>query len=99
MRQATYKRMETLFRAHGGNPGASFAIFKSTKKRLPSAYDVLCAVTKSDPGTFEDFCSGFGYDSDSRKAFATWEAVVKEWNDVRAFFTPAELEQLQEIAV
>ena len=33
----------------------------------PVAYDVLAAITKTDPGSFEDFCDELGYDSDSRK--------------------------------
>lgn len=63
----------------------------------PTAYDILACITKSDPGTFKDFCSDFGYDSDSRKAFQTYQDVCAEWQDVRAFFTDKQLEELQEI--
>lgn len=63
----------------------------------PTAYDVICCLTKNDPGTFEDFCSDFGYDNDSRKAHKTYKAVVKEWEKVSGFFTEDELNQLMEI--
>lgn len=63
----------------------------------PRAYDVLASITKNDPGSFENFCSEFGYDTDSRKAEKTYKAVVKEWKKVEAFFTEKEIEQLQEI--
>lgn len=63
----------------------------------PTAYDVLACLTKYDPNTFEDFCSEFGYDTDSKKAEKTYNAVVKEWQMVCALFTDAEIEQLQEI--
>ena len=63
----------------------------------PTAYDVLSCLTKSDPGTFEDFCSEFGYDEDSRKAEKIYNAVVDEWKNVCALFTDEEIEQLQEI--
>lgn len=61
------------------------------------AYDVLACITKSDPGTFDDFCSEFGYDTDSRKAEQVYYAVVKEWRNVQRFFTADELTELQEI--
>lgn len=63
----------------------------------PTAYDVLACLTKYDPGTFENFCGDFGYDIDSRKAYKTYKAVIKEWKNVELLFTAEELEQLQEI--
>jgi hypothetical protein len=42
----------------------------------PKIADVLyCLLSDSQSGSqsFEDFCSDFGYDTDSRKAHATWE--------------------------
>lgn len=63
----------------------------------PTAYDVLTCLTKYDPGTFENFCSDFGYDSDSRKAYKTYKAVKREWSNVEILWTDEELEQLQEI--
>lgn len=63
----------------------------------PSAYDVLACLTKSDPGYFEDFCSEYGYDTDSRKALATHKAVVREWEKVSGFFTDDEITELYEI--
>lgn len=64
----------------------------------PTAYDVLTCITKNDPGSFENFCGDFGYDTDSRMAYATYKAVVKEYAKVSKFFTPAELEKLQEVS-
>lgn len=64
----------------------------------PTAYDVLSCLTKNDPGTFENFCSDFGYDEDSRKAEKTYIAVCEEWKNVCALFSDEEIEQLQEIS-
>lgn len=64
--------------------------------KKPSKYDILACLTKSDPGSFEDFCRDFGYDSDSRNAYATYEAVCKEWEGVKDVFSGIH-EQLQEI--
>lgn len=83
-----------------GQSIASSGIRNPLKKKTaknPSAYDVLACITKSDPDSFEEFCSCFEYDEDSRNAFATWEAVTNEWKEVRTFFTDAEIEELQEI--
>lgn len=33
---------------------------KMKTEARPNAYDILAAVEKSDPGTFDDFCSEFG---------------------------------------
>jgi len=63
----------------------------------PNAYSVLACLTKYDPGTFEDFCSEFGYDTDSKKAEKTYNSVVNEWNNIKALFNDAEIEELQEI--
>ena len=56
--------------------------------RGPSAADVLyCLASDAQAGdlSFEDFCSDFGYDSDSRKAEQTWKACVRMAPRVRRF--------------
>lgn len=63
----------------------------------PAAYDVLCCLTKYNPGTFEDFCGEYGYNTDSRSAEKTYNAVVNEWQNVAMLFNDNELEQLREI--
>ncbi len=65
--------------------------------KAPTAYDVLAALTKSDPGTFENFCDDFGYSTDSKNAEKTYNAIVNEYLNVYKLFTDAEIEQLQEI--
>ena len=63
----------------------------------PSAYNVLSCLTKYDPGSFEDFCGEFGYDTDSRSAEKTYQAVKNEYSNLCRLFTDAELELMQEI--
>jgi len=63
----------------------------------PTAYDVLACLTKYEPGTFENFCSEYGYDTDSRKAEKAYNAVKEEYLNVSRLFTEEEIEQLQEI--
>lgn len=63
----------------------------------PNAYDVLACMTKYDPGTFENFCSEFGYDEDSRTAERIYFAVQKEYSELARIFTPEQLEEMQEI--
>ena len=57
-----------------------------TKRTAPNEYDVLAAITKSDPGSFKDFCSEFGYSDDSIQAFSTYKKVKEEWIHVHALF-------------
>lgn len=63
----------------------------------PSTYDVLAAITKNDPGTFQQFCDDFGYSSDSIKNRNTYDAVCKEWLNVQILWNDKEIEELQEI--
>jgi hypothetical protein len=70
---------------------------KVVKGTPPSEYSILACLTKYNPGTFEDFCSEFGYDTDSRKAEKTYQAVVKEYLELTSLFNEAEIEELQEI--
>lgn len=69
----------------------------ANENKKPTAYDVLSCLTKSDPGTFENFCSEFGYDTDSIKANRIYRNVKAEWLDVSDFFTDYELKELREI--
>ena len=67
------------------------------KGEKPDAYGVLACLTKRDPGSFEDFCSEFGYDNDIRLAKKNYKGVVKEWEEVKGFFSDSELSDAQEI--
>lgn len=67
------------------------------KGEAPTEYAVLACLTKYDPGTFEDFCSGFGYDTDSKKAEKTYLVVKDEYQNISMLFNDDELSELQEI--
>lgn len=67
------------------------------KAAVPSVYNVLACLTKYDPGTFEDFCSEYGYDEDSRTAERIYFAVQKEYTQLTRLFTPDEMDELAEI--
>ena len=64
-----------------------------------SAYSVLACISGGayTPETFADFCGEYGYESDSIKALQTFRRCSAFAKRLRAFFTEAELEQLQEI--
>ena len=80
---------------HRRKTGA-FVTPNNLKPKKPSAYDVLAAITKYDPGTFENFCGDFGYETDSRKALKTYLAVQEEFNAVNRLFHGC-LDELSEI--
>lgn len=63
----------------------------------PSSYCVLACLTKYDPDTFENFCSEFGYDTDSKKAEKIYLSVKDEYMNVCMLFNTDELELMQEI--
>lgn len=43
----------------------------------------LLSDSQAGSESFEEFCSNFGYENDSRKAYKTWEACVKNSNDFK----------------
>lgn len=78
--------------------GSMERFIRGDKRRaILNPYDVLASLTKYNPGMFSDFCSEYGYDNDSRKAFTIYESVCEEWNQVSRFFTKQEIEEMQEI--
>lgn len=62
----------------------------------PTIYDILTCLTKYNPETFENFCSEYGYNTDSINAQKTYKAVKREFNGVNRLFSDI-LEELQEI--
>lgn len=79
------------------NVQANKELAAKKKAAVPSVYDVLACLTKCDPGTFEDFCSNYGYDEDSRTAERVYFAVQKEYTQLARLFTPEQMEELAEI--
>lgn len=73
------------------NNGGSDTIHKPI---APTPYNILASLTKYDPGTFECFCSEFGYDKDSKTAEKTYKAVVNEYKSLCILFPDSEMEKL-----
>ena len=68
---------------------------------VPSEYDILACLTKYDVGSMDDFMDEFGYEikcvKDMTNFINTYNAVVKEYNDIRRCFTEEQIEAMQEI--
>jgi hypothetical protein len=69
----------------------SFYLYSLIAGKKPSLYNVLTCLQKYEVGTFEDFCSEFGYDTDSRRAKKTYKAVSKEYQSMCGLFSNEEL--------
>ena len=63
----------------------------------PSEYSILACLTKYDPGSFVDFCSEYGYDSDVKNAERVYAGVKEEWLNVCRIWNDSEIEELCEI--
>ena len=67
----------------------------------PTAYDILSCLQKYDVGDIEDFMWEFGYEikkrGDLKRLQDTYNAVVKEYQDICRCFTPEQIEEMQEI--
>lgn len=70
-------------------------------KARPTEYDILSCLQKYDVGTMDDFMTDFGYEIKNSKDLTdfitTYNAVLKEWQDVSRCFTPDQIEKMQEI--
>ena len=71
------------------------------EKAVPTEYSILSCLTKYDVGSMDDFMSEFGYEikctQDMTNFINTYNAVVKEYNDVRRCFTEEQIEAMCEI--
>lgn len=56
-----------------------------TKVSAADVISSLCSDARAGEQTFEEFCSEFGYDTDSRKARNTWKACKYTSARFRAF--------------
>jgi hypothetical protein len=63
----------------------------------PSEYSVLACLTKYYPGSFEDFCSEYEYDPDSKTSDKVYAGVIDEWLNVCRIWNDSEIEELREI--
>lgn len=54
--------------------------------KIPTYYDVFAAMTKSDPGTFHDFCMDYGCDEFKKKSYETYKAVKREYAAMERLF-------------
>ena len=67
----------------------------------PGAYNILACLEKYDVGSMDDFMYEFGYEIKSAKDMAnfltTYNAVVKEYQDLCRIFTREQMEMLREI--
>jgi len=66
-------------------------------RKKPNTYAILACLDSSPQGTFEEFCSSYGYDDDSWKSFKTYKACVEESEALNKIFTTNQLEVLSNI--
>ena len=68
---------------------------------IPTEYDILTCLQKYDVGSMDDFMYEFGYEikctKDMTNFINTYNAVVKEYQDICRCFTDEQIEAMQEI--
>lgn len=79
------------------------SIVNTNKAKIvyPSSYDILSCLQTYDVGTMDEFMAEFGYEIKSAKDMTnfidTYNAVVKEYNDLKRCLTEEQMEELSEI--
>ena len=70
-------------------------------RKEPSFYDLFACFQKYDVGSFEDFCSEFGYNvedaGDKYHAKRIYKAVCREYEAICRLYSSEEIEEMQEI--
>ena len=92
------KSLRQMFNLHNLN---SYKISSSREikpPKEPKPYDVLACLDVLYDDSFEDFCSSFGYDTDSIAAEKIYKACLEQSNQLKILFNDKELEKLAEIA-
>jgi hypothetical protein len=65
----------------------TFTFVKSyANGKVPTMYEVLHSLTKSDPGSFQEFCYSLGYDADSITANRIYKKCCREYAAVKRLF-------------
>ena len=91
-----YKAHYDVLRMHERNN--VLCELKSLKaKAKPTEYDILACVEKYGYDSFSDFCSEFGYSTDSISARETFLACGEEYAGLRRIFTEEQMEKMREI--
>lgn len=77
------------------------SIYNTEHAIKPTEYDILACLEKYDVGTIDDFVYEFGFEvhewADVKRIENTYNAVVKEYQDICRCFTPEQIEAMQEI--
>lgn len=80
---------------------ASRELHEKQEKARPTIYDILACLQKYDVGNMDDFMYEFGYEikrtKDMTNFINTYNAVVKEYQDICRCFTEEQIEAMQEI--
>lgn len=71
------------------------SIHNTTKGNIPTTYDILSCIVTYDPGTFQEFISGYGYDPNDERTEEIYKAVVRQWEDIERIFTEEQIEMLR----
>lgn len=85
------------FLTYADQAKASKELKEKQAAAVPTVYKILAGMTKYDPGIFDEFCSEFGYDEDSKTTDRIYIAAIKEYKQLERLFTPEQMEQLQAI--
>ena len=64
---------------------------------IPTEYDILSCVEKYSYDSFSDFCSEFGYSTDSISTRETFLACDEEYAGLRRIFTEEQMEKMRAI--
>ena len=83
-------------------PGAThvrghWEVFHPVKPPIAGLLHSLILDSEAAEQTFNSWCSEFGYDTDSRKALATYEACQKDFDKLRKVFNSEQIKHIREL--
>lgn len=94
--QQKYRASYDCLRSHE-KAKARAELVKLKAKARPTEYDILACVEKYGYDSFSDFCSEFGYSTDSISARETFLACGEEYAGLRRIFTDEQMKKMRGI--
>ena len=85
---------------HRAKPAKRMSWDNAPRPVAPTAGSVLYSLLLDASGAdenFHDWCANYGYDTDSRKALATYMACQENSDKLRKVFSPAQIAHIQEL--
>lgn len=73
------------------------SLYSLTHDEKPTEYEIFSCLEKYEVCDFYEWCTEYGYNTDSRRAERLWRLCRRQWASVQRVFTDDQIAELREI--